>query len=108
MLRDGDRDAWGAVVLTVSVACTGAPLSVTGVEEQTGGGVALVAIVQLKVTVPLKPTDGVTVVVKVAELPAVTLIEAGFGDDSEKLPCTVMLTDVFWLTEAELPVIVRL
>jgi hypothetical protein len=79
------------VVLTVSAPCTGEPLTSTEVDEQTGAGLALVTTLQLKVTVPTKPPDGVMIVVKAAEPPAVTVILAGLGEDSEK-PALVGLT----------------
>ena len=97
-------------MLIVRVACTGAPLTVTRVDAQTGAGLALVAIAQLRITVPLKPPDGVTVVMKVADLPGITLTEAGVGDASVKPGgiWTIRPTDVLWLADPEVPTIVRL
>jgi len=84
-------------VVTVRVAVTGvAPLMVTDVAVQAGAGLALVAMEQVRFTVPRKPPDGVMLVVKVAELPAVTVIDDGEGDDIWKPPPpapTVRLTE---------------
>jgi hypothetical protein len=109
MLCDGWREAWGAVVFTVNVACTGLLPTVTVVDEQAGAGVALVAIVQLRVTLPVKPPDGVTVTAKFAELPALTVAEEGFGDDSEKsgfagAEVTFSVTAVEWASCPDVPV----
>jgi hypothetical protein len=97
------------VVVTVSVVCTAAPFTVTLADEHAGAGLALVAMTQLRVTVPLKLPDGVTVVVKVAELPAATVAEAGLGVDSEKLPppaVTVSVTVAGELSDPDVPVTV--
>jgi hypothetical protein len=89
------REACGAVVVTVMLACAAEPFTWTKVDAQAGGGVALVETLQARVTVPSKPPDGVTVVVKLDALPAVTVAEAGVGADSEKpapAPVTVRVT----------------
>ena len=111
MLLGGAAEACAAVVLTVRVEVTGAPLVVTevGFSEQVGAGLAAVIMLQAKFTVPLKPADGAKVMVEVAEPPAAT--DAGNGE-AERLksgaPCTVKLTDPLWLTDPEVPVIVTL
>jgi hypothetical protein len=79
-------------VVTVIVAGTAAPFTVTLADKHAGAGLALVATTQLRVTVPPKLPDGVTVVVKVVEPPAVTVAEAGLGVDSEKVPPTVTVS----------------
>ena len=79
-------------MVRVSVVCTAVPFTVTLAEEHAGAGLALVAMTQLRVTVPPKLPEGVTVVVKVVEPPAVTVAEAGLGGDSEKVPPTVTVS----------------
>lgn len=67
------------------------------------------AITQLRVTVPPKLPVGVTVVVKVAELPAATVAAAGLGVDSEKLPppaMTVSVTVAGLVSDPDVPVTV--
>ena len=96
-------------MVTVSVVCTAAPFTVTLAEEHAGAGLALVAMTQLRVTVPPKPPVGLTVVVKVAEPPAVTVAEAGVGVDSEKLPppaVTVSVTVAGLVSDPDVPVTV--
>lgn len=95
-------------MVTFSVAGAAAPLTVTWVDEQAGAGLALVAMTQLKITVPAKPPDGVMTVVNVAELPAVTVAEAGLGVDSEKLPpaITVSVTVTGLVSDSDVPVTV--
>jgi hypothetical protein len=112
MLREGAAEAWAAVVLTVKVEVTGAPLVVIGAagfSEQVGGGLAAVIMMQLIVTVPVKPPEGTKVTVEVADPPAVT--GAGMGE-ADRLKsgtaCTVKLTDPLWLTDPEVPLIVTL
>ena len=95
-------------MVTLSVACAAAPLTVTWLDEQAGAGLALVAIAQLRLTVPAKLPDGVMEVVNVAELPAVTVAEAGLGVDSEKLPPAVTrrVTVTGWVSDSDVPVTV--
>ena len=57
------------VVLTVRVAVV---VAVAG-SEQTGAGLAVVAMLQVRFTVPAKPPVPLTVIVEVAEAPAVTV-----------------------------------
>jgi hypothetical protein len=97
------------VVFTVKLAPTAAPLTWTRVEAQVGAGLALVETAQARVTVPSKPPVGVTVVEKVAELPAVTVPVAGLGVESEKLApaaVTVKVTITGWTSDPEVPVTV--
>src|SRR5580700_9126537 len=100
MVREGAAEAWAAVVLTVKVEVTGAPLVVIGAagfSEQVGAGLAVVIMLQVIVTVPLKPPEGAKVTVEVADPPAVT--GPGKGE-AERLKsgttCTVRLTDPLW------------
>ena len=95
-------------MVTVSVVCTAAPFTVTLADAHAGAGLALVAMTQLRVTVPPKLPVGVTVVVKVAELPAVTVAEAGLGVDSEKVPpaVTVSVTVAGLVSDPDVPVTV--
>jgi hypothetical protein len=95
-------------VVTVSVVCAAVPFTVTLAGAQAGAGLALVAITQLRVTVPPKLPVGVTVVVKVAELPAATVAAAGLGVDSEKLPpaVTVSVTVAGLVNDPDVPVTV--
>ncbi len=68
----------GAVVLIVSVAVLVAvPVMVTeaGI-EQVGGMAAEVVILQLRVTTPVNPLDGVTEIVEVPLLPSVLIVIA--------------------------------
>jgi hypothetical protein len=111
MLLEGAAEACAAVVLTVKVEVTGAPLVAieAGFSEQVGAGLAVVIMLQLMVTVPLKPPEGAKVTVEVADPPAVT----GAGkSEAERVKsgtaCTVKLTDPLWLTDPEVPVIVTL
>ncbi len=76
-------------MVTVMFACTGEPFIWNWLAAHAGGGVALVATVQLRVTVAEKPFVGVIVVAKVVELPAITVAAAGVGIDNEKLPSAV-------------------
>ena len=110
MLLEGAAEACAAVVRTVKVEVTGAPTAIeAGFSEQVGAGLAVVIMLQLIVTVPLKPPEGAKVTVEVADPPAVT--GPGKGE-AERLKsgttCTVKLTDPLWLTEPEVPVIVTL
>jgi len=84
------------------------PFTVTLAGAHAGAGLALVAITQLRVTVPPKLPVGVTVVVKVAELPAVTVAEAGLGVESEKLPpaVTASVTVAGLVNDPDVPVTV--
>ena len=96
-------------MFTATLACTADPLTWTDVGAQAGGGLAFVEMVQASVTVPSKPPDGVTVVVNVAEPPAVTVAEAGVGADKEKLPdaaFTVSVRVAEWASDPELPMTV--
>jgi len=86
------RLACGAVVLTVRVAWAGVlPVIFTVVDEHVGAGLALVATEQVRLTLPVKPADGVTVTEKFIEPPALTVPEDGF-DASAKLPVATTFT----------------
>ena len=93
-------------MVAVSVVCTAAPFTVTLADAHAGAGLTLVTTAQLRVTVPLKLPDGVTVVVKVAEPPAVTVAEAGLGVESENLPppaVTVSMTVAALVSDPDVP-----
>ena len=81
-------------MFTVMLACTAPPFTWTTVDAHVGAGLALVATLQPRVTVPSKPPDGVTVVAKVAALPAVTVALAGLGVDNEKFAPAPVTTSV--------------
>jgi hypothetical protein len=97
--------AVAAVVLTVSVALVVAEAGI----EQTGAGLAVVVMLHVRLTVPLKPPDGTMLIVGVAELPGDTVAEVGV-DVSVKLPppeaTTTSVTGVVWFREPEVPVMV--
>ncbi|MGA8311465.1 MAG: hypothetical protein WB755_15650, partial [Terriglobales bacterium] len=104
--------ACGAVVETVSVAVPEPLATELGLNEQEGRGVTEgVIALQDRLTVPLKPFTGAIVIVEVADPPAGTV--AGESDDAAivksgggRIGLTVRLTDVSWLKDPEVPVIV--
>lgn len=94
---------------TLIVTCAAPPFTVTCVDMQVGAGLALVAMTQPRLTVPAKLPEGMTEVVNVTELPAVTVAEAGLGVDSEKLPpvaITVSVTVTGLVSASDVPVTV--
>jgi hypothetical protein len=103
-------DAWFAVVLTVSVPEVEDVAE--AVTEQTGAGLAVVVMLQAKFTVPLKPPEGTTAIVDVAEPPADTVAEVGLAVNVKLPPppdvATVKVSGgvVVWVTDPEVPVTV--
>lgn len=88
-------DAVDPVVLTLSVTLTDGVVLFRVSEagnEQTGIAVFVGDTLQARVTVPLKPPVALRVMVDVADLPAVTVAEAGLDADSEKPPGCVVVT----------------
>jgi hypothetical protein len=71
MLLECRTAAVAAVVLTVRVA--GAVGVAEAVTEQTGAGLAVVVMLQVRSTVPVNPPVGLTVIVDVPEVPAATV-----------------------------------
>ena len=75
------RDACPAVVLTVSATVPAPPATVLELNEQVGAGVPPPLTLQARLTLPLKPFTGETVIVEVADPPART--EGGKSDDAD-------------------------
>jgi hypothetical protein len=108
MLLECRSAAVGPVVLTVRVA--GVVVVAVAVTEQTGAGLAVVVMLQVRFTVPAKPPVPLTAIVDVADFPADTVAEAGLAAASVKLPppeaVTTSVTVAVLLTEPEVPVMV--
>jgi hypothetical protein len=101
-----------AEVLTVNVEVP-EPLAIElGTNTHVGAGLTTgLTLLQDRLTVPLKLLSGATVIVEVADPPGGTV--AGQSDDAAivksgdgRIGLTVRLTDVSWLKNPEVPVIV--
>jgi len=106
-VRFGRADAVGAIVLTVSVAVPPALPTVGELKLHCGGVPAVGVIAQLRFTDELKPPEGVTVTVDVAEPPAVIAAGDSVVAASANV-VTVRLAVVVWLRDPEVAVIVKL
>jgi len=110
MITAPEREC-GAVVPTVSVDVPEPFASEAKLKEHVGAGVPPPATRQARLTADAKPPVGATVIVEVTEAPAVIealdgaaeIVKSGVAG-----ALTVRLTDVLWLTDPEVPVIVML
>src|ERR1700693_668405 len=97
--------AVAAVVVTVSVAVVVAEAG----SEQTGAGLAVVVMLQVRFTVAVNPPEGTMLIVEVVEAPTATVAEVGVAV-SVKLPAAAAVTTsetvVVLTTEPEVPVMV--
>jgi hypothetical protein len=107
----GARDAFAfAVVLMVSVEVP-EPGTEVELNEHVGAGVPPpVMLLQARLTLPLKLATGVMVMVEVADPPAETVAGesavAVIAKSGVVLACTTRLTEVVWLVDPEVPVMV--
>lgn len=80
-----------------------------GLNVHDGAGLPPPVTAQAKVTEPVKPPLGVTVMVEVADPPAATVAGLSAGAATAKLgDDTVKLTEVLWTVDPEVPVTVML
>jgi len=91
----------------LTATCAGPLATETEAGEHVGAGLALVAIEQLKFTVPLNPPTGVMVTTVLALAPALTVAVVGLGADREKPPppgAMVSVNMVVWLSDPDVPI----
>jgi hypothetical protein len=98
-------------VLTVSVGVPLPPLTVAELKLHFGGTDVTGVIAQVRFTVELKPPEGVTVTVDVAEPPGVMVAGASAvaaSANDRVAAVTVRLAAVVWTRLPEVPLIVKL
>jgi hypothetical protein len=96
-----------AFVLSVSVEVVWEPLTGFGLNEQVGAGVPPPVTLQARFTAFAKPFIGVMETVEVPDAPTETVTGEVAEMEKSSAGPTTRLTDVLWLSEAEVPIIVR-
>jgi len=98
-------------VLTIRVGVPLPPLTVAELRLHVGGTAVTGVTAQVRLTVELKPPEGVIVTLDVAEPPGVTVAGdsgAAVSANDGAAAVTVRLAVVVWTTVPEVPVIVKL